>query len=177
MWSFKKGDNIVYNYKILWELYEAKNTAAYNHKKQLYNKPIILILASIIECILDDFAIRIVGHVHDIVPNITDSQINDFKLKKRDKFDHHIVAARKHNLFDANRFFYDELIFIKNTRNRFHIQNSLGYAPADEYVLFTDQSLKRVENVFEYFIRKMIIKYYRGQAPNILPSEVPYPWK
>ena len=177
MWSFKKGDNIVYNYEMLWELYSAKHAVSEKYKKRLYNKPITLIIASIIECILDDFVIRIIGHVNDIVPNMTRLQIDNFKTTKRDRFEHYIAAAQKHNLFDANDYFYDELTFLKNSRNRFHIQNSRGYAPADEANLFTEVSLVRAERVFEFVIRKMMTKYYRGAGPKIKTTEVPYPWK
>lgn len=38
IWSFKKGDNIIYNFGVLWELYSAKKVTHYT-KKELYNKP------------------------------------------------------------------------------------------------------------------------------------------
>ncbi len=51
MWSFKKGDNIVYNLEIAQELYRARATSA---DKSKYNKPLLITLVSVIECILDD---------------------------------------------------------------------------------------------------------------------------
>ncbi len=67
IWSFKKGDNIIYNFEILFELYRSKKAT----KSKYFNKPIILIIAAIIECILDDFALRVKQHVNDKVPNIS----------------------------------------------------------------------------------------------------------
>ncbi len=134
-------------------------------------------MASIIECILYDFATRITQHVNDVVPNMSATVIEDFKTTQRDKFNHHIVAAQRHNLFDANSFFYDELMFVMRSRNRFHIQNSYGHAPSDEHILFTNQSVKRVELVFEYLIKKMMKKFYRGDGPRVKPAALPLPWK
>ena len=86
MWSFKKGDNIVFNLEIIWQLYEAKKKAG--SSGQLYNKPIMLLYAAVIECVLDDFTWRVRGRVNDTLQNITNRQIQDFKTKKRDKLDH-----------------------------------------------------------------------------------------
>ncbi len=176
MWSYKRGDNIVYNYRVLWELYRVR-VGMPPYQATLYNKPIILTMASIIECILYDFATRITQHVNDVVPNMSATVIEDFKTTQRDKFNHHIVAAQRHNLFDANSFFYDELMFVMRSRNRFHIQNSYGHAPSDEHILFTNQSVKRVELVFEYLIKKMMKKFYRGDGPRVKPAALPLPWK
>ena len=35
IWTFKKGDNIIYNFDILWALYEAKKY--YTGNKNLFN--------------------------------------------------------------------------------------------------------------------------------------------
>src|SRR5260370_40723366 len=81
MWSFKKGDNIVYNFEILWELYKAKGGAEQS-RKQYYNKPITLLIVAIIECIFDDFINRVGQHVYDKIPNLTNKEIGLIRAKK-----------------------------------------------------------------------------------------------
>lgn len=174
MWSFKKGDNIVYNLEIIWQLYDAKQTAG--TFGQLYNKPIMLLYAAIVECVLDDFTWRVRGRVNDTLQNISNKQIHDFKTKKRDKLDHYIAAAQKHNLFDQNNAFYDEMRFMKDARNRFHIQNSIGRLHQDEERIYTNFNLKRVERVYETSIKKMIEKFYRWDSPKVSPEDLPLPW-
>lgn len=175
MWSFKKGDNIVYNFDIVWELYKARDAADASHKKK-YNKPIILLQVSIIECILDDFVNRIGQHVHDRVPNITPTQIKDFKTRKIDKLEPYIAASKKHNLFDANDRFYADMDLLRRARNRFHIQNANHLRPANESSLFTSELLHKSERVFEVVLERMMTKFFRGSALNIQFADVPLPW-
>ena len=106
MWSFKKGDNIIYNLEIAWELYEAKSRST---DKRKYNKPIIITLISIIECILDDFTYRIRGHVNDTIPNIPQADIEMFRTRKYDKLEQYIAASKKLDLFNQPASFYDSM--------------------------------------------------------------------
>jgi len=175
MWSFKKGDNIVYNFEVIWELYRAKNSAGVSHQGK-YIKPIVLLQVSIIECILDDFVNRVIGHVRDRVPNITPSQINDFKTKKRDKLEHYISAAKKHNLFDTDNDFYDEMDLLRKARNRSHIQNTKYTEPANESSLFNTALLGKSEYVFEVVLERMMTKFFRGTVLSIQFADVPLPW-
>lgn len=173
MWSFKKGDNIVYNFEVVWELYEAKSRSA---DKRKYNKPITIILVSIIECILDDFAYRIRGHVNDIVPNISRADIDTFKTRKYDKLDHYIAASRRFNLFNQSSNFYDSVDDLRKARNRIHIQNSNNQLAADEYNVFTDALLLKAQNALEVVIETMIIKFPRNNRA-VSPHSVPLPWR
>ena len=176
MWSFKKGDNIVYNFEIIWEQYNAKAQAVTWSAKSKFNKPIILLLISIIECILDDFVNRVDQHVNDRVPNITSSQITDFKTKKRDKLEHYIAAAKLHNLFDADDAFYDDLDYLRKARNRFHIQNTKHQLDENESSIFTNSNVNKAERVFETVLERMMTKFFRGASLEIQFSEVPLPW-
>lgn len=173
MWSFKKGDNIVYNLEIVWELYDAKSRAT-NKKK--YNKPIIVTLVSVIECILDDFAYRIRGHVHDTVPNISQADIATFRTKKYDKLEHYIAASKRFNLFGRPDSFYDLLDELRKARNRVHIQNSTNQLAADEYNVFTDALLVKAQGAFEIVLGTMIVKFPRGSR-TVAPHSVPLPWR
>jgi hypothetical protein len=173
MWSFKKGDNIIYNLEIVWELYEAKSRST---DKQKYNKPIVVTLVSIIECILDDFAYRIRGHVNDTVPNISQADIATFRTKKYDKLEHYIAASKRFNLFNRSDNFYGLMDELRKARNRVHIQNSTNQLAADEYNVFTDVLLTKTQRIFEVVLGTMIVKFPR-HGRTITPGSVPLPWR
>src|SRR5260221_2157791 len=80
IWEFKNGDNIIYNFEILWALYESR---LHTDRAELFNKPIIISIASIIECILDDFVQRIQQRTRDPLPNITPQIVHDFKYREK----------------------------------------------------------------------------------------------
>jgi hypothetical protein len=175
MWSLKKGDNIVYNFKILWELYKAKGVE--QSRKQYYNKPIILLIVAIIECIFDDFIKRVDQHVYDKIPNLTNKEISLIRAKKLDKLDHYISIAKKYNLFDRDASFYDTLDLLRRTRNRFHIQNALNQLDADESKVFTSITRVKAEKAFEMVLETMMGKFPRKHSPSVSFSDVPLPWK
>ena len=60
--NFKLGDNIAYNFKILQILYNAQAQLNNDNDRCLLNKPITIILMSIIEAILHDYFFRINNH-------------------------------------------------------------------------------------------------------------------
>ncbi len=173
MWSFKKGDNIIYNLEIVWELYEAK---ARSTDKRKYIKPIIVTLVSIIECILDDFAYRIRGHVIDAVPNISQADIEEFRTRKYDKLEHYIAASKKFNLFNQPSNFYDLMDELRKARNRVHIQNSRNQLATDEYNVFTEALLTKTQQVFEIVLATMITRFPRNRR-TVAPHSVPLPWR
>lgn len=178
IWDFKKGDNIIYNFEILKALYEAKKH--YKGNKILYNKPITIIIISIIECILDDFVNRIKRRWQDSLPNITPDVIDDFKyikkglsleIKKLEKFTHYIDIVKKHNIFGENENFYEALSLLRDVRNKVHIQDS----KENESKFFTERNLKLSEKVLERMIKYMIEIYPRwGKKEDA--SDIPYPW-
>lgn len=173
MWSFKKGDNIIYNLEIAWELYEAK---ARSVDKRKYNKPITVILVSIIECILDDFTNRIRGHVNDTVPNISQSDIVMFRTKKYDKLEQYIAASKKLDLFNQPASFYDSMDVLRKARNRIHVQNSKNQLAADEFNVFTDALLAKAQQAVEVVLATMIVVFPRN-GRTIAPNSVPLPWR
>ena len=175
MWSYKKGDNIVYNYEILWELYKA--SGAEQSRRYYYNKPITLLIVAIIECIFDDFINRVGQHVYDKIPNLTSKEINLIRAKKLDKLDHYISIAKKYNLFDRDASFYDILDFLRRARNRFHIQNSLHQLDANESKVFTTSTRIEAEKAFEIVLETMMVKYPRKHSHSISFMNVPLPWK
>ena len=56
IWTFKHADNITYNFNILENLYLSKGKS---NNSELFNKPITIIIVSIIECILVDLLDRV----------------------------------------------------------------------------------------------------------------------
>jgi hypothetical protein len=175
MWSFKKGDNIVYNFEILWELYRARSAA--QAQKQYYNKPITLLIVAIMECIFDDFINRVGQHVYDKIPNLTSKEISLIRAKKLDKLDHYISIAKKYNLFDRDTSFYDTLDFLRRVRNRFHIQNTLHQLDSDESKVFTASTRIEAEKAFEIILEIMMVKFPRKHSHSISFNDVPLPWK
>jgi len=184
IWEFKKGDNIVYNFQILWILYESR---LQSNEQHLFNKPIIISIASIIECILDDFVQRIQQRTRDPLPNITSEIIHDFKYREKDgvlEFNKlesvalYLKQAEKHNLFDQPKIFYENLWLLKNARDRVHIQNRYGKLEANEDRVFSDARLKLSEEILEIVIDKMVSKFPRSSSPT--PQDInlfPFPWK
>jgi hypothetical protein len=175
MWSFKKGDNIIYNLEVIWELYGARNSAGATNKA-MYNKPIIVGLMSIIECILDDFANRIVGHVHDPIPNMPQADIAAFRTRKYDKLEHYIAASRRFHLFGTDNSFYDSLNELRKARNRVHIQNSSNQLASDEFNVFTNELLLKAQQAFRVVLSNMIVKFTRN-GRTVPAGSVPLPWR
>jgi hypothetical protein len=176
IWDFIKGDNIIDNYETIWQLYRSKS-AVDALSRNSFNKPIILLLAAILECIFDDFTTRIQNRATDPLPNVTDNQITDYKNKHRDKFASLIEGARKQQMMFANQTYYDEMLFLKDARNRIHIQNRKLKPPIRERELYTDKNLRRIERVFEFTIQQMVTKYFRWGSPKVDYRDIPYPWK
>jgi len=174
MWSFKKGDNIVYNFEILWELYRARSAA--QAQKQYYDKPITLLIVAIIECIFDDFINRVGQHVYDKIPNLTSKEISLIRARKLDKLEHYISIAKKYNLFDKDASFYKTLDFLRRVRNRFHIQNSLHQLDANESKVFTVSTRVEAEKAFEIILETMMVKFPRKRSPSSF-KDAPLPWK
>lgn len=175
IWTFKKGDNIIYNLNILWSLYDARKKAVY---PIFFNKPIIIINTSVIECILDDFVNRIKRRATDPLPNIDQKIISALKTLKLETFDHFITQIRKYNFFDRGQRFYDGLDFLKKIRNRIHIQNKKGDLEQDEHRVFTDIRVRMSERILEIIMEKMITKFPRSTTPDpSVLAQFPFPWK
>lgn len=186
IWTYKKADNIEYNIDILSTLYKARKIA--RKTKHYFNKPIVIIIAAIIECVLDDFVVRVKTRVFDPLPNLTSQQIEDFKykktggtltIKKMEKFDHYIKISQKHNIFKQGIRFYEALNLLKDIRNRIHIQNNKNVLDENEFSVFTDINLNNAERVFEVIIKTMFLKYPRRDLDKIgyKIDDFPFPWK
>jgi len=177
IWTFKKGDNIIYNYDIVWSIYQAITREPLSYRMRYYWKPIMVHLAAIIECIFEDFSNRIQQRVSDPLPNISPEVIADFKLKNRDKFETYITAMQKHNLLHAGARTYAELQLLRKVRNRMHIQNAHYQPPLDESALFNQTALVNAEICFEIVILRMMELYPRSTTSGETFSNFPVPWQ
>lgn len=177
-WDFKKMDNVNYNFQIVETLYDARRTSS---KKDLFNKPITLILVSITECLLEDFVVRIRTHVSDVIPNLPQRIILSIKGLQMDQFEHIIAQARKHNLLRVavNDTIYDDLEYLRLARNRIHIQNTrdLGQRlDKDEILVFTDTTRERAEKIFERTCEILCNVHPRWGNVPIPMVDFPRPW-
>ena len=100
MGSFKVGDNINHNLRIL-SLFYGFQSNSIEEKKILLCKPIIITLTSICEAILWDLHMRITNHTIEGVRNIAQSVINMIRSKKIDEFEKYIASAKKNDFFDV----------------------------------------------------------------------------
>ena len=94
-WNFKRMDNVNYNFEIVEILYKSKKQ---NGNNNYFNKPIILIIISMIECILYDFVRRVNEHSNEIIPNIDSTVVFDTRTKIIDQLEPLIAYIRKNNL-------------------------------------------------------------------------------
>jgi hypothetical protein len=185
VWSFKHGDNIMYNFSVLQALYIAQRTAK---PEGILNKPTTILLVSIIEAILIDFLSRIDQATHHLPPNVDRATLNNLKQeiesKKRsekieDEFGERIYLRRK--LYQFNEIvellkkyelfgkkddsIYDALKRFGHLRNRVHIENYHQNFEDREDRAFTQKRLTELERVLGDLWTKMTNDYKRPWKP------------
>lgn len=191
IWDFKNGDNIIYNFDVLYELYKQRTKITPDWRKCRLNKPIIIIIVSIIECILGDFIDRIKEHSSEKIPNLDSKTIVGIKfkgtgntkaIKKLKELTHFIDQIEKFNIFDAKTaIFYQTLHYFRKIRNRIHIQNYYGDGlNRSETMVFIDKNLHLAEVLLSIVIKKMFLKFPRPQNQDQLSTlsieKFPFPW-
>ena len=172
--DFKTGDNIVYSLEIISKLYVLKSKDEASHSC-IYNKPIVVILGSVVEAIIYDLYFKAKKFTIEGVKGLTKDDIKDITDNKHDQFSEMIRIARKIKLFKHDKNepdIYISLFFLRDLRNRIHIQNSIISKSSkfpkgdsryinpialkeDESEVFTEDILKKmeilVERIFKYF--------------------------
>jgi len=154
MGSFKLGDNIVHNLKILRELYTLQETGTQNQKK-LMRKPIIVLIASISEALLFDLYLRIEHYTSEGVPNIPREVLEEIRTKTLDQFAKYINNARSKSLLGPDAETYDNLHELRKLRNRMHIQNTKNHFEPDDRVAFSCTRQTVAEKTLEHLMRLM----------------------
>lgn len=177
-WSFKRMDNVNYNYLILERLYKSKHN---DDGSSLYIKPILITLVAIVECALYDFIERIQDHVSDTIPNLKEDIISEIKSKQNiNVFSRVIAQVRKQNLLRAESgdTIYDDLELLNNIRNRVHIEDIWRQLDKDEPKIFTETNLKLGEATLEKVFEVLCNVYPRRWhiANPILMADFPRLW-
>jgi hypothetical protein len=117
--SFKVGDNLVYNCKLLSELTEVNN-------KRTFNKPIVLQVGSILEAALAEIIYRAQNFNREGVTNISEADRLEIADKKIDKFKSIIDVMKKYKILDSlGKEVYDDLHKLRKYRNKIHIQDDI----------------------------------------------------
>lgn len=171
-WDFKRMDNVNYNFKIVEILFKLKNSEL--------NKPIILLLAAIIECILYDFVRRVTEHSGETISIIDESVVDDTRNKTCDQFEPLIAHVRKHNLLQHNLLEennpYETLDYVRKLRNRIHIQNRNQQLDKDERNIWTNQDVLKASNSLEKICGVLCGSYPRPNRKFISMTSFPRPW-
>lgn len=163
IWNFKVGENIVYNLKILFDLYKSKQEVVKN--KKTFNKPIVVILVSIIEAIFYDFICYLSESTRHFPNHSISNETREYIKKKinRDKVPYgpdgylriknysftELVGVLEESeiLGDVDSDIYDRLSRANYLRNRIHIFNWFGNFELDENVVFTEKRVQAVEKL------------------------------
>ncbi len=174
--SFKLGDNINHNLRILTLLYRYSTTGE-KTERELLCKPIILTLVSITEAILHDFHFRIKHFTAEGVRNLSEEVIGYIRGKRQDKLEKYISSARKHDFFSLEYTnFYDVLDVLRKLRNRIHIQNPKNHFEPNEIKAFNKQRKIQAEEALEIVMKTMAKKY--GRSGNLhCVEDFNLPWK
>lgn len=180
-WDFKHADNIVYNFEVLRALYVAR---ANTLNKNILNKPITIIIVSIVEAILIDFLTRIDQATTHLPKNVDQTTLDKIKeeIEKKKKpikiegafgeqiylrrkmynFNEIIVILKKYELFGQKEdSIYKLLAQFGNMRNRVHIENYYQNFEKDENKVFTYQRLTKLEEVLSNLWEKLVTDYKR----------------
>lgn len=182
VWEFKHGDNIMYNFKILRSLYKAKDA---DPDPNLLNKPISILIVSIIEAILVDFLARIdqaTNHLPKGIDNqiLTNIKSEIAKQKKQVKLEDEILGEqiylkrkmyhygeiigifKKYELFgEKDEIIYEQLYAFGEMRNRVHIENYHRKLEDREDLVFTVSRVEALEEVFRSLWSKMSVDFKR----------------
>lgn len=166
-------DNVNYNFEIITTLFNLKS----KHSISDLNKPITLLLASIIECILYDFVRRVTEHRHELIPGLDEKIIDDTREKICDQFEPLIAHVRKHNLLVSEPSFYEDLDYIRKLRNRIHIQNRQNQLDKDESKIWTNRNVLMASKSLEKICDVLCNSYPRPKRELISIDDFPRPWE
>jgi len=175
--NFKIGDNVNYNLNLLGILYRLQNEMP-EHEKWALNKPITLMLISIIEVLLYDLHSRIRLFTVEGVENIATAAIKYIRRKgdRIDKFEKYITSAKRHNLLKVSYpIIYDELQILRQVRNRIHIQNEKRQLEENESGVFSRERKILAEKSLEKVVKIIAANYSRNLSGSYV-SNFNFPW-
>lgn len=185
IWDFKVGDNVAHNFKTLYFLYKKKDESSDN-QKYLLNKPIIIIIVSIIEGIFYDLVCRLdvaTNHFPEIINQEKREKIKNKIEREKEWFlrkdfltgkDEKYKRIKNYKISELIRIFYEYEILGEKTgniykhledasylRNRIHIFNWFGNFEIDEDKVFSESRLEKIEFLIMEILDIMEEKYNR----------------
>lgn len=174
-WDFKRMDNTNYNFDILNIICLTKKEKASNPH---FNRPVLIQIVAIIECILYDFVRRVNEYRQEIIPNLDQAAVNDTRSKVLDEFEPLIAHVRKSNLLriSAGDSIYDDLDHLRKVRNRVHIQNRQQQFDRDEYNVWVEANVQLAGRVLERVIEVLCHVYPRPGRAFVSMTDFPRPW-
>jgi hypothetical protein len=172
IWTFKIGDNILYNLNIIFQLIEGHNKL----EKRDYAKPISILCVSIVEAVLVDFLERlesatkhfpskldsekseIKNHLNREKSNFQttyEGRILKYKRLRNFGYSELIEFCEEFNILGSKSNTYKELKKLGLFRNRVHIRNYFGNFERNESSTFsearTQKTIDYMETLFKYF--------------------------
>ena len=172
---FNDGDNIVFNFKILDLLYKNLDKSQPPHIQAIVIKPIVLIGVALIEALMFDFVNRIQAFPREPMKLDWEKKYAISKLdtdRVKWKFHASIEKFSEQKVLGNQENYYANLHYLRNLRNRIHIQNRSG--GADEYLAWTSQALRTLEACVEYTLLYLSENYRRDKD---FVKHVQTPWE
>jgi hypothetical protein len=189
IWSYSVADNICYNFKVLFTLYEDQARSA---DPQIYNKPIIIFIVSIIECLMYDLVNRLDGatsHYPERIPIDKRVEIAARLTREKQKYEYEHLNQRmtmqrvrnysmdqlvkifkEYEFFGSNPLAYQSLQTAVQLRNRIHILNWFGNFDRREDRTYGAREVALVERLLEGVLQSLARNYPRpssaGQTDN-----------
>jgi hypothetical protein len=184
IWNFKVGDNIAFNFIILFALYRQKESIE-EKNRYILNKPIAIIIVSIIEAVFYDLICRlgqatthfpesIPQDKRDLIKNKIDKERQWFAYKDSSGEVKKYKRIKNYSLKEIVNFLEQcELFGIKGSliyahlrdalflRNRIHIFNWFGNYERDEFVVFNESRIEKLEDLLTEIFNIMARKYSR----------------
>jgi len=118
--SFKVGDNLVFNARILTDLVSSNNDGT-------FNKLIVVQVGSLLEAALGQVIFRAQHFNREGVPNISAQDRKEIEGKKVDKLNSIIDVLKKYKVLNAlGAEIYSDLHKLRKYRNKVHIQDAIN---------------------------------------------------
>ncbi len=187
IWDFNVGDNIAYNFKVLFSLYDDKDR---NSHKSVYNKPLIVLVVSIIECVMYDFVVRLEQATNQYPASIPAEKRERIKIKlgsqkvkmeieildqtmtiqkvKNYSLDQLIKLLQEFELLGPkDHRIYSRFQVAGRLRNRVHIFNWYNNFETKERNTYSDAKLSQVELLLDGLLEFMSTHYSRPGSPEV----------
>lgn len=177
VWTYKIGDNIIYNLDLVYRLVDDHNSLG-----RQYAKPIAILCVSVIEASLVDFLERLesatahfplklaterelikarLNQEQNILETVRNGQVRKHKRLKNIGYDQLISLCEELALLGRNSRNYSILRTLGRFRNRVHIRNYFDNFERDESRVFSEARAQSAINHMESVIEYLSLNYPR----------------